>query len=174
MTKNLVSAKKHSTSHAFNYSIQHFNQAIKNKEHVLGILINLSKAFDTIDHKLRSYGVRGIAHSLIESYLSNRKQYVSVPGENLDLADVIYGVPQGSCLGLILFLIYMNDISNTSNEGEFILFADDTNIFVRGQTALRAFKTANEILRKVCKQTSHQYGKMLLYTFFNLVILIKK
>ena len=114
----------------------------------------MSKAFDTIDHKtllakLRSYGVRGIAHSLIESYLSNRKQYVSVLGENSDLADVIYGVPQGSCLGPLLFLIYINDISNTSNEGEFILFADDTNIFVRGQTALLAFKTANKILRKV-------------------------
>ena len=74
---------------------------------------------------------------------------MSVLGENSDLADVIYGVLQGSCLGPLLFLIYINDISNTSNEGEFILFADDTNIFVRGQTALLAFKTANEILRKV-------------------------
>ena len=81
------------------------NKAIKNKEHVLGIFIDLSKAFDTIDHKtllakLRSYGVRGIAHSLIESYTSNSKQYVSVLDKNSDLADVIYGVPQGSCLGL--------------------------------------------------------------------------
>ena len=74
---------------------------------------------------------------------------MSFLGENSDLADVIYGIPQGSCLGPLLFLIYINDISNTSNEGEFILFADDTNIFVRGQTALLAFKTANEILRKV-------------------------
>ena len=95
MTNNLVSEKKHSTSHAINYSIHHINQAIKNKEYVLGIFIDLSKAFDTIDHKtllakLRSYGVRGIVHSLIESYLSNHKQYVSVLGKNSDLADVIY------------------------------------------------------------------------------------
>ena len=70
-------------------------------------------------------------------------------------------------LGPLLFLIYINDISNTSKEGEFIVFADDTNIFVRGQTALLAFKTANEIRRTVndyitiyvCKQTSHKYGK---------------
>ena len=87
--------KNHSTSHAINYSIHHINKAIKNKEHVLGIFIDLSKAFDTIDHKtllvkLRSYGVRDIANSLIENYLSNRKQYVSVLGKNSDLADVIY------------------------------------------------------------------------------------
>ena len=68
---------------------------------------------------------------------------MSVLGKNSDLADVIHGVPQGSCLGPHLFLIYINDISNTSNEGEFILFADDANIFVRGQTALLAFETAN-------------------------------
>ena len=75
---------------------------------------------------------------------------MSVLGEKSHLADVIlYGVPHGSCLGPLLFLIYIKDISNTSNEGEFILFADDTNIFVRGQQALLAFKTANGILRKV-------------------------
>ena len=88
-TKQFGFRKNHSTSHAINYSIHHINQAIKNKEHVLGIFIDLSKAFDTIDHKtllakLRSYSVRGIAHSLIESYLSNRKQYLSVLGENSD------------------------------------------------------------------------------------------
>ena len=83
MTNNLVLEKNHSTSHAINYSIQHINQANKNKEYVLGIFIDLSKAFDTLGHKtllakLISYGVRGIAYSLIESYLSSRKQYVSV------------------------------------------------------------------------------------------------
>ena len=128
---------------------------------------------------LRSYGVQGIAHSLIESYLSNRKQYVSVLGENSDLADVIYGVPQGSCLGPLLFLIYINDISNTSNEGEFILFADDTNIFVRSQTALLAFKTANEIIRKVndymyVNKRHINMGKNVALYILNLVILMKK
>ena len=146
--------KNHSTSHAINYSVHHITQALKNKEHVLGIFIDLSKAFDTIDHKtllskLNTYGVRGIAHSLIKSYLSGRKQYVSVLGENYDLREVEYGVPQGSCLGPLLFLIYINDLCNTCKNGEFILFADDTNIFVKSNSESMAYSAANKILRKV-------------------------
>ena len=77
----------HSKSHAINYSINHINNSLKNKEHVLGIFIDLSKAFDTINHqillsKLETYGIRANAHSLIKSYLYCRKQYVSVLGEN--------------------------------------------------------------------------------------------
>ena len=104
--------KHHSTSHAINklnYSINHINNSLKNKEHLLGIFIDLSKAFDTIDHqillpKLEIYGIRANAHSLTTSYLSCRKQYVSVLGENSELLDVLYGVPQESCLGPLLYL----------------------------------------------------------------------
>ena len=80
--------------------------------------------------KLETYGIRANAHSLITSYLSCRKQYVSVLGENSELLDVLYGVPQGSCLGPLLFLIYINDLCNVSKNEEFILFADDTNIVI--------------------------------------------
>ena len=146
--------KSHSTSHAINYSVHHISQARKNNEHVLGIFIDLSKAFDTIDHKtllskLNTYGVRGPTHSLITSYLSGRKQYVSVLGESSDYLEVKYGVPQGSCLGPLLFLIYINDLCNVSKNGEFVLFADDTNIFVKAKNKDMAYSTANEILRKV-------------------------
>ena len=104
--------KQHSTSHALNYSIDKIKDCLSKGNHVLGIFIDLSKAFDTIDHailidKLEHYGIRGKALTLFKSYLSNRKQYVSALGEHSDQLLITYGVPQGSCLGPLLFLIYI-------------------------------------------------------------------
>ena len=144
----------HSTSHALNFSVHYIESCLKKKQHVLGIFIDLSKAFDTISHdkllsKLENYGIRGNANKLIASYLSNRFQYVSVLGEDSDKLPVIFGVPQGSCLGPLLFIIYINDISRVTDLGKFVLFADDTNIFVVDQCKKRAFEKANEILHLV-------------------------
>ena len=147
--------KNHSTSHALNGSIDYIKTAIENKNHVLGIFIDLSKAFDTIDHsilltKLSKYGIRGQALSLISSYLSNRTQCVSMLGELSGELPVIFGVPQGSCLGPLLFLIYINDLGTKfGSDNEIILFADDTNIFVQAKSLKQAYETANKLLNEI-------------------------
>ena len=148
--------KGHSTSHAINHSVSVINNSIKNLKHTLGIFIDLSKAFDTIDHKtlltkLDRYGIRGSANNLIKSYLTNRTQYTEALGEKSDQLVIQFGVPQGSVLGPLLFIMYINDITNCSSLGTFIMFADDTNIFVEGNTAEEAYNKANTLLKSLHK-----------------------
>jgi hypothetical protein len=123
----------HSTELAcleFTDQIQHTLDTNKN---AVTIFMDLSKAFDTLDHsiiisKLKFYGIRGTELSFFESYLYNRKQFVSVNSANSDIASISCGVPQGSVLGPLLFLIFMNDIPSSSNAFKFILYADDTTL----------------------------------------------
>ena len=105
-----------------------------------GILsgIRLKKAFDTIDtnllcKKLEHLGVRDIVNDWLKSYLNNRKQYVEINKVRSDSSKVVCGVPQGSLLGPVLFILYINDICNISKLLNMILFADDTNLFRSGQ-----------------------------------------
>jgi hypothetical protein len=128
--------------------------AIDKCEFALGIFIDLSKAFDTLNHvillkKLEHYGIRGVALDLIESYLVNRFQYVSFNDNSSGLKRISCGVPQGSILGPLLFLVYINDIINCSDIMKFILFADDTNLFFSGDDLWKLMSSVNTELIKL-------------------------
>ena len=128
--------------------------AADNNEFSMGVFIDLSKAFDTLNHdillkKLEYYGVRGIALDWFKSYLSNRKQCVSLGGVISSLKSVTHGVPQGSILGPLLFILYINDIINCSKYFIFILFADDTNLFYSCKNIFQLFDIANSELAKL-------------------------
>jgi len=100
------------------------------------LLIQSSCAFDTVNHKLLltklQYGLRGQIYKWLESYLSNRSQYVQFKNHNSDCRNVVCGIPQGSVIGPKLFILFINDISEASKDMNFLLFADDTTVFKSG------------------------------------------
>ena len=122
-----------STVHAVLELIESICNSIDSKLHCAGVFIDLKKAFDTFNHKLlvdrlSFYEVRGIANTWLDNYLMNRKQYVVVDNQASSMQFIKCGVPQGSVLGPVLFLLFINDICIVSNLLNFVLFADDTNI----------------------------------------------
>ena len=124
---------KHSTEHAALELIDRITNKMDTNEIPLNIFIDLSKAFDTIDHsillnKLKYYGLKGSTLNLFQSYLSNRKQYIEIEDTTSTILPIQVGVPQGSILGPILFIIYVNDLPQCSNTFDFIMYADDTTL----------------------------------------------
>ena len=99
--------------------------------------------------KLKQYGIRGNTHSWFESYLTNRKQYVEYNNFKSDTKTIIHGVPQGSILGPLLFIIFMNDFSRSSDLLFSILFADDTLVFIEGTNFENISKILNTELEKI-------------------------
>ena len=129
--------KGKSTSLALVTLIDKITEALDNVECIIGVFFYFSKAFDTVDHgillqKLELYGLQDIILIWFKNYLSNRIQYVTYNGIK-SMTDIIKcGVPQGSILGPLLFLMYINDLCQVSVFCLPLLFADDTNLFITG------------------------------------------
>ena len=127
---------------------------LDNKHHSLGIFLDLSKAFDTLNHdillhKLNMYGIRSLANSWIQNYLSNRKQYVAYNNSTSTHNDIVCGMPQGSILGPLLFLLYINDLPLSSPSSHFIIITDDTNILFSHKDPIQLEKLINNELKKI-------------------------
>ena len=124
--------KKHSTNHALITITEKIRNVLENNQYACGVLLYFQKAFDTVNHrillsKLEYYGIRGIPHDLIKSYLTNRK-HTHIHGVDSNTLTSTHCILQGSVLGPLLFLIYINDMSRVFQSSEMYHFAGDTNL----------------------------------------------
>lgn len=146
--------KKLSTEMALLRAVDRITAAIDNRQHTIGLFLDLKKAFDTVNipillSKLEKYGIRGIALSWFKSYLSNRKQSVKYFNITSSALPVTIGVPQGSILGPLLFILYINDMPNVLKSLWPIVFADDTTIFASATRIEEAIESFDNELPKL-------------------------
>ena len=127
--------QRHSTSHAVITLVEKITHALDSGKVVGGVFIDFKTAYDTVSHdillrKLEAYGIKNNVIRLIKSYLSDRKQHVQYSDGKSDVKGVLHGVPQGSILGPLFYIIYANDFSRASELLFTIMFADDTSVFI--------------------------------------------
>ena len=144
--------KKYSTEHALLSIVEEIRKNLNNGEFSCGAFIDLEKAFDTVNHqillsKLEHYGIRDTSLTWIASYLSNRKQKVKLNGVNSKSERVSCGVPQGSILGPLLFIIYVNDMHSAVKTSIMHHFADDTNLLFSSKNQNKITKIINSDLK---------------------------
>jgi len=132
--------KQHSTFKALLEMQTMISESIDNNEFAIGIFFDLSKAFDTVNHKillskLEYYGIRVLAHTWLSDYLRDRMQYVHFEGHQSSFRTIRCEVPQGSILGPLLLLVNINDLPLLADHCNFILFADNSNVFFSDKCA---------------------------------------
>ena len=146
--------QKCSTDYAILQLTKNIYESFDRNTFTLGVFVDLSKAFDTVNHKillkkLTCFGIKGIYLNWFKSYLNNRKQFISYDKKETAMLNLMCGVPQGSILGPLLFLLYVNDIQHASTILEPIMFADDTNLFISHKNITTLFSTMNKELTKI-------------------------
>ena len=134
--------------------VENVQTDLDNGDFAAGVFIDLKKAFDTVDHdillnKLEYYGVRGLLKDWFQSYLKNRKQFVSVNNSTSNTKEIPTGVPQGSALGPLLFLLYINDLHKSVKHSKTYHFTDDTNIMQSNESLDVLSKNLNKDLKSL-------------------------
>ena len=144
--------KQYSTSHALINITMKIRKALDDGNVGCGVFVDLQKAFDTVNNKillanLNHYGIRGVSNDWFKSYLSNRNQYVSINGYESGLAALNCGVPQGSVLGPLLLLLYINDLNQAIKICKVHHFADDTILVCLSNSIKKLNKLVNADLK---------------------------
>ena len=146
--------RNHSTYMALIQLVNNITSAMDNRGSTAGVFLGLSKAFDTVDHhillnKLDHYGIRRHSFNWVSSYLANRIQLVQFTSACSQPEPIVCGVPQGSILGPLLFIIYINNLPNASNLLKTFLFADDTSLFYSHKDPNQLIRVMNCELSKI-------------------------
>ena len=152
--KQFVFQTSHSTEHAILLLVNQLYQLFDESKFTLGIFIDLTKAFDKVDHKiltkkLELYGIKSCSLGCFESYLSNRKQFIRYGDKQKNIETVTWVVPQGSILEPLLFLIFVNDFLKVTKYLDPIMIADDTKLFYSHKNIKTLFQIVNSELKLV-------------------------